>query len=186
MAINGNNDILKSVYFMRRASMICCIFQSLSLSIFVISYNIETVYYLPIFWSISNVVFACNFIRNRNYFQKRSKSVCRKSQFCAICIIHKFNEQKMDKNNKPSSKLMVDHTSNNLDDDDDDDDDEHNDVVDDKNGLNILNLDLNATPLPKLRDFHSNPVFTKRQQKHLRGFRKKEDNLCIQIELLKG
>eukprot|EP01084_Bolivina_argentea_P096144 172851_1 len=60
-----NEQILSSVIFMKRTSIICCILQSISLSIFVIAYNPTVIYYLPILWSISCSIFALNFIRNR-------------------------------------------------------------------------------------------------------------------------
>eukprot|EP01084_Bolivina_argentea_P131355 231868_1 len=61
----SNKDILNSVYFMKRASLICTIIQSIYLCIFIIVYNINVIFYLPILWSISSAIFTLNFIRNR-------------------------------------------------------------------------------------------------------------------------
>ncbi len=60
---------------MRKTSLLCTILNSLSLSLFEITYNIQSVYCLSIIWSISCGVFACNFIRNRNFITKCCTSI---------------------------------------------------------------------------------------------------------------
>eukprot|EP01084_Bolivina_argentea_P052268 96006_1 len=62
-----NINILNSVYFMRRTSMICCILQTIYFGLFIISYSANTIYYLPIIWSICGGVYTINFVRNRRY-----------------------------------------------------------------------------------------------------------------------
>eukprot|EP01084_Bolivina_argentea_P017619 32876_1 len=93
---SNNKDMLESVYFMKRTSLLCCLLQTLSLSIFVISYDVDSVYYLPIFWSLSCAGFALNFVRNRQCIKRffQSKSI-------------KTRLKVADESNKPSSKRYV-------------------------------------------------------------------------------
>ena len=254
---------------MRRASLICCIFQSLSLSLFVITYNIQIACYLPIFWGVSNGVFASNFIRNRQYIASKHKNKIKWCNFCDICnlcqlskiaeSINNMTSPRISRNrnsgkskNKPPMMDMVDHTSaGSLDDDDEEGEDEddcdgmvildvmeeamNNDEDDDIPNLfhtsqntatvtvNIENSDRdndrmemdeiqenedNLSPLPKLPrlgDFHSNPVFSKSKPKlrvtnNINGYNygnidhqflklssgKKDGPLSIKILSLKG
>eukprot|EP01084_Bolivina_argentea_P300811 518782_1 len=47
--------------------MICCILQTIYFGLFIISYSANTIYYLPIIWSICGGVYTINFVRNRRY-----------------------------------------------------------------------------------------------------------------------
>eukprot|EP01084_Bolivina_argentea_P138408 243669_1 len=81
--ININQQILYSVYFMRKTSFFCTVIQSLYLSIFCIFYSINIVYYIPILWSISALVFTLNFVRNREFL---TASMYKYNQLCCCCI----------------------------------------------------------------------------------------------------
>ncbi len=65
----ANQDILNSVIFMKNTSLICCILQSVYLSLFLFFYNVTIIYYLLILWAISSFISTINFVRNRRYFQ---------------------------------------------------------------------------------------------------------------------
>eukprot|EP01084_Bolivina_argentea_P275355 469575_1 len=67
---HDQKEILQSVYFMKRISIICSIVHSIYLSIFLIAYNPIITHYLPILWSISTFLFSLNFIRNRKVIIK--------------------------------------------------------------------------------------------------------------------
>lgn len=233
--MSPNTDILQSVYFMRRASMICCVIQSLSLSLFVITYNIQIAFYLPIFWSLSNLVFASNFIRNRQYISSKNKAIikCDRITQCPIFkITETINNLKSSARNSGKSNAgimdMVDHTSaGSLDDEEEEDEDgmvildeqevngddaniptlfhtsqtsqdtitvnmDHSDDTQQTHNIDQDNLSPLPVPrLPKLGDFHSNPVFSKSKPKlkhNIAGYghSKKDGLLSIQIQLLKG
>eukprot|EP01083_Nonionella_stella_P055270 145849_1 len=62
-----NRTILNSIYTMRAISVTCIALQSIYLGLFTISYTVNTVYYLPILWSINACVYSLNFVRNRRY-----------------------------------------------------------------------------------------------------------------------
>ena len=130
--LSPNTDILQSIYVMRRASLICYILQSLSLSLFVITYNIEVVFYLPILWSVSNVIFAGNFIRNRLFISSKIKLVqcsCAwlkyiKSVRVKVNIKPTSTSNQSATNEPPESNLVGNTTAgyvHNADDDDDED-----------------------------------------------------------------
>eukprot|EP01083_Nonionella_stella_P113089 333240_1 len=59
--------ILHSIYAIRALSVTCIILQSLYLALFTILYTVNTIYYLPILWSISACIYSLNFVRNRRY-----------------------------------------------------------------------------------------------------------------------
>eukprot|EP01084_Bolivina_argentea_P027095 50374_1 len=103
MQKNADQDVLNSVFFMRKTSLICCVLQTTYLSLLVVTYNVNTIYYLPIFWSISCLIFACNFVRNR-------KGVIDKCFKCKkLCI--KNNEIKTNQNMNNTMKLHIHTTS---------------------------------------------------------------------------
>ena len=58
--------MLKSVYFMRRTSLIWCFISTLCHVLFLVMYNIEIVYFFPLLWSIACLAFTLNFVRNRS------------------------------------------------------------------------------------------------------------------------
>eukprot|EP01083_Nonionella_stella_P163035 535761_1 len=64
---SDDENILRSVYTMRSLSMICIVLQSIYLALFTISYTVNTIYYLPILWSINACIYSLNFVRNRKY-----------------------------------------------------------------------------------------------------------------------
>ena len=73
--IDQRESILKSVSFVRSASIVAYILQTTYLSAFVMSYTVNTIYYLPILWSISCSVMTMNFIRNRRYVNAKKESL---------------------------------------------------------------------------------------------------------------
>ena len=75
--------ILKSVRFVRCASIIANILETLCLGAFSMSYNVEMIYYLPTLYSISCTIMTMTFIRNRQYFVQRQ--YCRS---CKCCVHH--------------------------------------------------------------------------------------------------
>eukprot|EP01084_Bolivina_argentea_P110461 197235_1 len=87
------SNILQSVYFIRRTSLICTILNSLSLTVFVITYNIESVYYLPILWSISCAVNAFNFVRNRNFITNKLQRCCCDLKLNNTDVKHKYGHE---------------------------------------------------------------------------------------------
>eukprot|EP01083_Nonionella_stella_P071074 190656_1 len=74
-----DEEVLRSVYFMRKVSLICTVLQSLYLFLFLVFYGINTeliIIYLPVLWSISSFIFALNFVRNRLCVQRMIKRMC--------------------------------------------------------------------------------------------------------------
>merc|ERR1719229_648851 len=67
--IEQREIILYSVRFTRNASIISNLLQTLSLSLFLLSYTIEMIYYLPILWSISCSIMTMTFIQNRHFMR---------------------------------------------------------------------------------------------------------------------
>eukprot|EP01084_Bolivina_argentea_P007840 14716_1 len=63
-------DMLRSSIFSKYVSLICCVLQSVNLSLFLIMYNVNIIYYLPILWAISCFILALNFVRNRTLFNQ--------------------------------------------------------------------------------------------------------------------
>eukprot|EP00485_Elphidium_margaritaceum_P002836 CAMPEP_0202699550 /NCGR_PEP_ID=MMETSP1385-20130828/12784_1 /ASSEMBLY_ACC=CAM_ASM_000861 /TAXON_ID=933848 /ORGANISM="Elphidium margaritaceum" /LENGTH=749 /DNA_ID=CAMNT_0049356525 /DNA_START=136 /DNA_END=2385 /DNA_ORIENTATION=- len=64
-----NEDLYRSVLFMRNISLICCLLRCICLAFFLITYNVDAIYLLPMLWAISVLLFAMNFIRNRRCVQ---------------------------------------------------------------------------------------------------------------------
>eukprot|EP01083_Nonionella_stella_P112224 329880_1 len=70
----ANQQVLRSVYFMRKISFKCTVLQSVYLSLFMLIYHINfnlIIIYLPILWSLTSFIFALNFVRNREAVQHR-------------------------------------------------------------------------------------------------------------------
>ena len=72
--------ILKSIRFVRSASIIANIVQTLCLGAFAMSFNVEI---LPIFYSISCTIMTLTFIRNRIFVQRHCCRMC-----MWLCIRH--------------------------------------------------------------------------------------------------
>eukprot|EP01084_Bolivina_argentea_P119931 212623_1 len=73
-------DIVEKVKFLQRISIIYSISQSLSLTVFIISYNnininiiSNIVYTMPLFWCISSSVYAISFVKNQTHFKNKCK-----------------------------------------------------------------------------------------------------------------
>eukprot|EP01084_Bolivina_argentea_P268539 456143_1 len=71
-----NSQILRSVYLLRKYTLICCIIQSISLGLFVVTYNVQIIHYLPILWCLSCITFIFNFVRNRRFINKYMSKIC--------------------------------------------------------------------------------------------------------------
>ena len=84
--IDQRVSILKSVSFVRKASIAAYILQTTYLSAFVMSYTVNTIYYLPILWSISCSVMTMNFIRNRRYLNDKKHSLMQYITHCSCCV----------------------------------------------------------------------------------------------------
>eukprot|EP01083_Nonionella_stella_P018273 50963_1 len=82
-----NADIINTVYFLRKISLICSVFQSISLAAVLISYDVHTIHILPILWAISSAIYSSNFIRNRIYVQQRP---------CKCCCANTAEEERID------------------------------------------------------------------------------------------
>ena len=67
----GTQDIIRHVRFTKNTSLVSCILQSIYLSAFLITYNVNILYYFPILWSLSAFVLALNFVRNLKYIQEQ-------------------------------------------------------------------------------------------------------------------
>eukprot|EP01084_Bolivina_argentea_P220543 373752_1 len=95
----NNQNIIKNVRYMRKISLICCTSQSIALSAFVIIYNVNIIYCLPIVWSFSCFIFALNFVRNRRAIMECVRS-------CMKCQSENRNKVNISKNN-----VVSDNTS---------------------------------------------------------------------------
>eukprot|EP01083_Nonionella_stella_P043879 118398_1 len=63
---NVNDDMLQSVYSIRRSSLVWCCVSSLCHSIFVMTSNVQIMYFFPLLWAVSSFAFTLNFARNRS------------------------------------------------------------------------------------------------------------------------
>lgn len=110
MMKNMHEDMLNSIYFMRRTSMIWCFISSLTHSLFVITYNIQITYFYPLLWSISCISFTFNFVRNRskiyqNFFKiyQTFKHCTFKKICCPSSTSSSISSPKIDRNNNNQS-----------------------------------------------------------------------------------
>eukprot|EP01083_Nonionella_stella_P088013 245038_1 len=82
VTFNMNNDLLKSIVFTKRISLLCCVLHSMDLAVFNVvykHYNINIMCYISVSWCISALLFSLNFIRNF-LFWKRFSSLCKKCE----------------------------------------------------------------------------------------------------------
>eukprot|EP01083_Nonionella_stella_P189100 698588_1 len=96
-----NQQILHSVIFMKWTSMLCCVLQSISLSLFVILYNPTIIYFLPILWSISCSIFALNFARNRMFIRRKMFRIRQGCKYKCLCCKYKQKRR-----NTPLSEIV--------------------------------------------------------------------------------
>eukprot|EP01084_Bolivina_argentea_P283552 485665_1 len=68
---NIHDDMLESVYLMRKISLISCISSSIYITLFTVFYNINIILFIPILWSISCICLTLNFVRNRQYIHAK-------------------------------------------------------------------------------------------------------------------
>eukprot|EP01083_Nonionella_stella_P189503 700905_1 len=64
-------EMLSGVIFTKNTSLICCALQSINLCVFVMTYNVNTLYYLSLLWSISAFILGSNFVRNRKWMARK-------------------------------------------------------------------------------------------------------------------
>ena len=81
---NMHEDMLNSIYFMRRTSMIWCFISSLTHSLFVVTYNIQITYFYPLLWAISSISFTCNFVRNRSKIYQKFFKIYQAFKHCTF------------------------------------------------------------------------------------------------------
>eukprot|EP01084_Bolivina_argentea_P088168 159200_1 len=70
---SNSHSALPSIYFVRKISMIFYSIQSAYFATFLILYstNHSIIYYLPLFWTISCMLFSMNFTKNRNFIKHK-------------------------------------------------------------------------------------------------------------------
>ena len=73
---NIHDDMLQSVYIMRRVSLFSSICSSLYISLFCILAETQILSFLPIVWCISSVCMTLNFVRNRNFLHTQYSKIC--------------------------------------------------------------------------------------------------------------
>eukprot|EP01084_Bolivina_argentea_P031305 57932_1 len=87
-----DTDIIPQLYFMRNMAIISNIFQSLYITVFLIAYNTNIIYYLPILWSIQCHFSGLNFVRNRQFFSSLTQKCCCCCQYKIKIVCVKRNE----------------------------------------------------------------------------------------------
>ena len=71
LSVSGMEDVIlliKSMYFLFKLALVYVTLQCISLIIVTVSFDTNTMYFLPIFWCLSTSVYSLNFIRNKRYF----------------------------------------------------------------------------------------------------------------------
>eukprot|EP01083_Nonionella_stella_P088012 245037_1 len=99
VTFNMNNDLLKSIVFTKRISLLCCVLHSMDLAVFNVvykHYNINIMCYISVSWCISALLFSLNFIRNLSFWK-------RFSSLCKTPIITRSKCEPMNHNKPPSS-----------------------------------------------------------------------------------
>eukprot|EP01084_Bolivina_argentea_P084984 153634_1 len=100
-------DILQCVLFTKNTSLFCSLLQSINLSVFVITNNVNILYYLPILWSISAFVLSLNFVRNYKFLQKHLFVFKR----CCQCICYRKVKTNTNTITNPSQHTKRPHTN---------------------------------------------------------------------------
>eukprot|EP00485_Elphidium_margaritaceum_P002614 CAMPEP_0202696394 /NCGR_PEP_ID=MMETSP1385-20130828/9684_1 /ASSEMBLY_ACC=CAM_ASM_000861 /TAXON_ID=933848 /ORGANISM="Elphidium margaritaceum" /LENGTH=477 /DNA_ID=CAMNT_0049352553 /DNA_START=189 /DNA_END=1622 /DNA_ORIENTATION=- len=71
-----NVDMLRTIYLVRRVSLMSCVLETISLGVLLIAYTADVIYYLPLLYSIKCLLFAYNFVRNRTFIQLSASRMC--------------------------------------------------------------------------------------------------------------
>eukprot|EP01084_Bolivina_argentea_P017017 31778_1 len=99
---NTNQEIIQNVKLTKIISLITCVLQCINLSLFLITYNINITYFLPILWSISSFTLALNFARTRK-FLTAYKYICflknKRQNSVRNVIVHSYKPKVTDKKN---------------------------------------------------------------------------------------
>mmetsp|Transcript_56027 Transcript_56027/g.93368 ORF Transcript_56027/g.93368 Transcript_56027/m.93368 type:complete len:926 (-) Transcript_56027:42-2819(-) len=82
-----HNEMLRSIYFMRRTSLLWSLVSTLQLSLFVAIYNVQIVYFLPLLWCISCLCFTLNFVRNRSKLYRQTYKLYQACKRCCLCCV---------------------------------------------------------------------------------------------------
>eukprot|EP01084_Bolivina_argentea_P275795 470440_1 len=118
MIENAHDDMLKSVYFMRNTSIVWCLISFICQIGFVVTANIQIIYFYPIFWCIGCIIFSLNFVRNRSKIYETSfkiYQIFKHCKYCGICIKNRNNNYVSQINQSKTLKTPSNNTPQTLD-----------------------------------------------------------------------
>lgn len=87
-----HDEMLCSVFLMRRLSMFCSILSFVYLTLFFVVHDIAVIHYLPALWAVSTVAMTCNFVRNRQFIHRHTLSL----SHCVIARIFTLRQSTAD------------------------------------------------------------------------------------------
>eukprot|EP01084_Bolivina_argentea_P311869 539882_1 len=73
-----DHQLIKSVSYLWKTSVIYAILQSISLGLFLslMKYNLNIIYFLPLLWCCISSIYCTNFVRNKNFLCKQRSKYC--------------------------------------------------------------------------------------------------------------